>query len=164
MILVYLVLFMHSLSFAVVKSKEEIVFNTPEKIALAKVGKIAEFKGVIERLNFKHTDLKFVDLYQFKTEKVKVSKELCTEYVEKIFGLKDSKLFEIKSLKMVDSNKGEICDVFVSDKIKPKKDAPYQRLVVVGFLNANPHVLVYHLQSFKNEKVEEARQFWNSLR
>ena len=79
-----------------IKSKEDIVFHTPDMFKFSDAGKISEFKGVIDRTYFVSSDLKLIDLYQFNTDVVKVSDELCSEFVERIFALKASKLFKMK--------------------------------------------------------------------
>jgi hypothetical protein len=61
----------------VIRSKEDIIFHTPDMFKFSDVGKISEFKGVIDRVYFTSSDLKMVDLYQFKTEEVKVNQDLC---------------------------------------------------------------------------------------
>jgi hypothetical protein len=147
----------------VIRSKEDIIFHTPDMFKFSDVGKISEFKGVIDRVYFTSSDLKMVDLYQFKTEEVKVSQDLCMLFVEKIFSLKTSRLYSLKSLKIENSNKGNVCEVHIADKNKVKED-PYIRFVTVGFINAKPNVLVYHPRSIEDEKITEVRKFWNSLR
>lgn len=148
-----------------IKSQEDISFVSVDKMKVSAAGKISEFKGVIERTYFGIKDLKVVDLYQFNTDKIKVNEALCAEYIEKIFGLKDSKLFEIKSLKLAESNKGKICEIYVTDKKKQKnKSEEFHRLASIGFVNAKLNVLVYHLSDFNDAKIQEARKFWNSLR
>lgn len=148
-----------------IKSKDDIVFHTPDMFKFSDVGKISEFRGVIDRIYFKSSDLKMVDLYQFKTDAVKVDKELCMNFVEKIFALSSSKLFELKTFKIEDSNKGKICEVYIADKAKPKKDTDaYYRFASIGFVNAKANVLVYHPKGINDEKISEVRKFWSSLR
>jgi hypothetical protein len=148
-----------------IKSKEDIIFHTPDMFMFSDIGKISEFKGVIDRLYFTSSDLKMVDLYQFKTEAVKVDKELCSEFIEKIFALSKSNLFELKSLIIENSNKGNICEAFIADKKKPTKESEaYYRYASIGFVNAKAKVLVYHPKKISDEKINEIRKFWNSLR
>lgn len=147
----------------VIRSKEDIIFHTPDMFKFSDVGKISEFKGVIDRVYFTSSDLKMVDLYLFKTEAVKVSQDLCMTFIEKIFSLKTSRLYALKSLKIETSNKGGICEVHIADRNKVKED-PYIRFVTVGFVNAKAYVLVYHPKSIEDDKITEIRKFWNSLR
>lgn len=149
-----------------IKSKDDIVFHTPDMFKFSDVGKISEFRGVIDRVYFKSHDLKMVDLYQFKTDAVKVDKELCMYFVEKIFALSKSKIFELKTFKIEDSNKGKICEVYIADKVKQKKEVDsYYRFASIGFVNAKANVLVYHPKAgINDEKITEVRKFWSSLR
>lgn len=147
----------------VIRSKEDIIFHTPDMFKFSDVGKISEFKGVIDRVYFTSSDLKMVDLYQFKTEEVKVNQDLCMAFIEKIFSLKTSRLYSLKSLRIEISNKGNICEAHIADKNKVKED-PYIRFVTVGFVNAKANVLVYHPRSIEDDKITEIRKFWNSLR
>ena len=147
----------------VIRSKEDIVFHTPDMFKFSNVGKISEFKGVINRVYFTTSDLKMVDLYQFKTDEVKVTPDLCMLFIEKIFSLKTSRLYSLKSMKIELSNKGNICEAHIADKNKVKED-PYTRIVTIGFINAKANVLVYHPSSIQDEKISEIRKFWNSLR
>ena len=149
----------------IIKSKDDIVFHTPDTFKFSDVGKIPEFRGVIDRVYFTFYDLKMIDLYQFKTEAIKVNNTICMDYVEKIFTIAKSNIYELKTLKIVDSNKGKICEVVLSDKVIPKKkEDSFQRLVTIGFINTKANVLVYHLKGVSDDKITEARQFWNSLR
>lgn len=169
LMLAVIALFMFSFSVVqankeeIIRSKEDIIFHTPDMFKFSDVGKISEFRGVIDRVYFTSSDLKMVDLYQFKTEAVKVNQDLCMSFIEKIFTLKTSRLYSLKSLKIELSNKGNICEAHITDKNKVKED-PYIRFVTVGFINAKAHVLVYHPKSIEDEKITEARKFWNSLR
>jgi hypothetical protein len=147
----------------VIRSKEDIIFHTPDMFKFSDVGKISEFRGVIDRVYFTSSDLKMVDLYQFKTDEVKVNQDLCMAFVEKIFSLKTSRLYSLKSLKIESSNKGNICEAHIADRNKVKED-PYIRFVTVGFINAKANVLVYHPKSIQDDKITEIRKFWNSLR
>jgi hypothetical protein len=148
---------------APVKSKEEIAFHTPESFKFSSVGKIPEFRGIVERVFPKSIDLQMIDLYQFKTDAVKVTQELCMQYVEKIFGLKNSKLYALKTISMEKSNKGAVCEAFISDTNKVKED-PYLRYITIGFVNAKAVALVYHPTSLNDEKTTEIRKFWENLR
>lgn len=161
--LVFLVFSVQANKDEVIRSKEDIIFHTPDMFKFSNVGKITEFRGVIDRVYFTHGDLKMVDLYQFRTDAVKVSEDLCMTFVERIFALKTSRLYELKYVKIENSNKGNVCEVFISDKNKVKED-PYLRYVTVGFINAKAHVLVYHPRSLDDAKITEIRKFWNSLR
>lgn len=147
----------------VIKSKDDIVFHTPDMFKYSDAGKILEFRGVIDRVYFSSHDLKMVDLYQFTTEAVKVNKTMCMNFVERIFGLSNSKLFKLKNFKIGSSNKGAICEVFITDVNKVKED-PYLRYVTIGFVNAKANVLVYHPNSLTDDKISEIRKFWNNLR
>lgn len=146
-----------------IRSKEDIIFHTPDMFKFSDVGKISEFRGVIDRTYFGSSDLKMIDLYHFKTEEVRVDKRLCMEFVEKIFALRASKLFKLGSLKIESSNKGNVCEILIIDRNKVKED-PYIRYVTVGFVNAKANVLVYHPKSISDEKITEIKKFWNSLR
>lgn len=149
----------------IIKSKDDIIFHTPDMFKFSNIGKISEFRGVIDRIYFTSGDLKMIDLYQFKTDALKVDKELCMSFVEKIFALSRSRLYELKTFKIVESNKGNVCEVFIADKVKTKhKDDAYYRFVSIGFINAKAHVLVYHPKDVDDNKITEARKFWNSLR
>ena len=146
-----------------IRSKEDIIFHTPDMFKFSDVGKISEFRGVIDRTYFTASDLKMIDLYLFKTEAVKVEKSLCLEFIEKIFALKSSKLFKLASLKIESSYKGSVCEALIIDRNKVKED-PYIRYITVGFINAKANVLVYHPKSISDEKISEIKKFWNSLR
>lgn len=146
-----------------ISSKEEIQINTPETFKFSSVGKIPEFRGVINRIYPQSSDLQLIDLYQFNTDAVKVTNELCMSYVEKIFGLSKSKLFSLKTMTMEKSNKGQVCEVFISDTNKVKED-PYLRYLTIGFVNAKANVLVYHPSSITDAKISEIRKFWENLR
>lgn len=149
----------------IIKSKDDIVFHTPDMFKFSDVGKISEFRGVIDRVYFTSHDLKMIDLYQFKTEANKVDKDLCMDYVEKIFAVNKSKVFEVKNFKIVESKKGNVCEVLVADKVAPKKkENAYYRFASIGFVNSKANVLVYHPKSINDDKITEIRQFWNSLR
>ena len=146
-----------------IKSKDEIQFHSPENFKFSSVGKIPEFRGVISRVFPQSNDLQMLDLYQFKTDDVKVSEKLCLDFVEKIFGLSKSKLFSMKTLTVEKSNKGNVCEVFITDTNKVKED-PFLRYVTVGFINAKANVLVYHPSSISDAKISEIRKFWEILR
>lgn len=149
----------------VIKSKDDIVFHTPEMIKFSDAGKISEFRGVIDRVYFTSHDLKMVDLYQFNTDSLKVDNSLCMGFVEKIFTLSKSNIFQVKTFKIIDSNKGKVCEVLITNKIKAqKKGESYFRFASIGFVNAKANVLVYHLNGINDDKITEARLFWNSLR
>lgn len=146
-----------------IKSKDDIVFHTPDMFKFSDAGKISEFKGVIDRVYFSSSDLKLVDFYQFTTDKVKVDKNLCADFIQKIFAIKTSKVAKYKYLKLESSNKGQVCEAFLTDKNEVKED-PYLRYVFVGFVNAKANVLVYHPVTISDDKITEMRRFWNSLR
>lgn len=146
-----------------VKSKEEILFRSPETFKFSSVGKIPEFRGVLERISAQTADLQMVDLYQFKSDAVKVSKELCMSYVEKIFGLSQSKLFALKTFSIEKSNKGQVCEVFISD-VNTVKEDPYLRYATIGFVNAKATAVIFHPTSVNDAKVSEIRKFWENLR
>jgi len=146
-----------------IKSKDDIVFHTPDMFKFSDAGKISEFRGVIDRIYFSSHDLKMVDLYQFSTDEVKVSKSMCMNFIERIFGISQSRLFKLKTFKIGTSNKGAICEVFITDVNKVKED-PYLRYATIGFVNAKANVLVYHPTSLTDEKISEIRKFWNNLR
>lgn len=148
-----------------IKSKDDIVFHTPDKIKFSDTGKISEFRGVIDRVYFTSHDLKMIDLYQFNTELLKVDNSLCMEFIEKIFAISKSNVFQVKTFKIIDSNKGKVCEVLVTNKSKPKKkEESYFRFASIGFVNAKANALVYHLKGVNDDKITEARLFWNSLR
>ena len=165
--LLLLSLILTSVSYAneqvIVRSKEDIVFHTPDMFKFSDVGKISEFRGVIDRTYFSSSDLKMIDFYQFNTDDVRVSNSLCLSFIEKIFALKRSKLYKLKYLRIEPSNKGNVCEALVTDKNTVKED-PYLRVVTVGFVNARASVLVYHPRSIEDSKITEIRKFWNSLR
>lgn len=149
----------------IIKSKDDIVFHTPDIIKFSDAGKISEFRGVIDRVYFNSHDLKMIDLYQFNTETLKVSDEFCTKIIEKIFAVSKSRIFQVKSFKIIESNKGKVCEVLITDKEKPKKkEKPYLRFATIGFINAKANTLVYHPIEINDDKITEARQFWNNLR
>ena len=149
----------------VIKSKDDIVFYTPDTIKFSDTGKISEFRGVIDRVYFTSHDLKMIDLYQFKTELLKVDNNLCMEFIEKIFAVSKSNIFEVKTFKIIDSNKGKVCEILVTNKSKPKKkEESYFRFASIGFVNAKANALVYHMKGVDDDKITEARLFWNSLR
>ena len=146
-----------------IKSKDDIVFHTPDMFKFSDAGKISEFKGVIDRVYFSSSDLKLVDFYQFNTDKVKVDKNLCAQFIQKIFAIKTSKVAKYKYLKLEGSNKGQVCEVYLTDKNVVKED-PYLRYSFIGFVNAKAIVLVYHPVIINDDKITEMRRFWNSLR
>lgn len=149
----------------VIKSKDDIAFHTPDMIKFSDAGKISEFRGVIDRTYFTSHDLKKVDLYQFNTDLLKVDNAICMDFIEKIFALSKSSLFQVKTFKIIDSNKGKVCEVLITNINKPKKkDESYFRFASIGFVNAKANVLVYHLNGIDDDKITEARLFWNSLR
>ena len=149
----------------IIKSKDDIVFHTPDMIKFSDAGKISEFRGVIDRVYFTSHDLKMIDLYQFNTDLLKVDNSLCMEFIEKIFAVSKSNVFQIKTFKIIDSNKGKVCEILVTNKTKPKKkEETYFRFASIGFVNAKANALVYHLKGINDDKITEARLFWNSLR
>lgn len=149
----------------IIRSKDEIVFNTPDKIKFSDIGKIPEFRGVIDRIYFTSSELKRIDLYQFNTDQLKVDNELCMKFVEKIFAVSQSTLFHVKTFKIIDSNKGKVCEVLITNKYTTKrKEELYFRFATIGFVNAKANALVYHLKGIDDDKITEARLFWNSLR
>lgn len=149
----------------IIRSKDDIVFHTPDMIKFSDTGKISEFRGVIDRVYFTSHDLKMIDLYQFNTELLKVDNALCMEFIEKIFAVSKSNIFQVKTFKIIDSNKGKVCEVLVTNKTKPKKkEESYFRFASIGFVNAKANALVYHLKGIDDDKITEARLFWNSLR
>ena len=149
----------------IIKSKDDIVFHTPDTLKFSDIGKISEFRGVIDRVNFTAQDLKMIDLYQFNTDLLKVDNSLCLEFIEKIFAVSVSNVFQVKTFKIIDSNKGKVCEVLVTNKTKSKKkEETYFGFVSIGFVNAKANVLVYHLKGINDDKITEARLFWNSLR
>lgn len=149
----------------IIKSKDDIVFHTPDTFQFTDIGKISEFRGIIDRVYFVHHDLKMIDLYQFKTDMLKADKEICMSFAEQIFNLSSSKVYELKSFKVANSNKGKVCEIYIADKVKPKKkEDSFQRFVTVGFINTKANVLVYHPHGMTDDKTSEIRQFWNSLR
>lgn len=148
-----------------IQSKEKINFLKPEDVKFSGVSKISEFTGIIERINPTTLDLKMVDVYQFKSKALKVDKKLCATFVEKMFAISKSKLYGIKSFKVVESNKGDICQYYISDKVKlQKNEEEYHRLVLIGFINAKAHAIVFHPESVNDDKIKEALQAWNDLR
>ena len=147
------------------QSKEKINFYQAADLKIATMGKIPEFTGIIERINPTAPDLKMVDVYQFKSKALKVDKKLCATFVEKMFAISKSKLYGIKSFKVVESNKGDICQYYISDKVKlQKKEEEYHRLVLIGFINTKAHAIVFHPDAVNDIKTSEALQFWNDLR
>lgn len=149
----------------IIKSKDDIVLRTPDMFKFSDAGKISEFRGVVDRINFTHSDLKMADLYQFNTEAVKVDKALCMDFIEKIFALSKSNFIQLKIFKIVDSNKGKVCEALITEKVKPKsKNEVYYRFVSIGFINAKANVLIYHPNDINDDKISEIRKFWSSLR
>lgn len=134
-------------------------------IKFSDTGKISEFRGIIDRLYYTSHDLKMIDLYQFNTDLLKVDNELCMDFIEKIFAISKSNIFQVKTFKIIDSNKGKVCEVLVTNKFKTKKkEESYFRFISIGFVNAKANALVYHLRGIDDDKITEARLFWNSLR
>ncbi|MGZ3690914.1 MAG: hypothetical protein ACXVAX_05405 [Pseudobdellovibrio sp.] len=147
-----------------IKSIDDIIFHTPDMFKFADAGKISEFKGVIDRVYFTASDMKLVDLYQFGTDKVKVDKQLCFNFIEKIFSIHNSKIFKFNYMRIENSNKGSVCEAYLADKNVVKED-PYLRLITVGFVNAKATVLVFHpVSTVTDDKITEMRKFWNNLR
>lgn len=148
-----------------IQSKEKINFLKPNDVKFSAVSKIPEFTGIIERINATSRDLKMVDVYQFKSKALKVDKKICTTLAEKMFALSKSKLYGIKSFKIVESNKGDICQYYLSDKVElQKNEEGYHRLVLIGFINTKAHAIVFHPDSVNDEKIKETLQAWNNLR
>ncbi len=166
--IIVITLLLASISYAdkieYIKSKDDIIFHTPDMFKFSDAGKISEFKGVIDRVYFTASDLKLVDLYQFNTDKVKITKQLCFNFIQKIFSIRNSKVSKFKYMRIEESNKGPICEAYLTDKNEVKED-PYIRLITAGFVNAKANVLVYHpVSKVTDDKITETRRFWNNLR
>jgi len=153
-----------------IQSKEEYYFHPKKDVQLLSWGQIPQYVGQLERVNPTLIEMKRADVFYFESEKSKVSQEYCKTVVQQIWGLETSQLYEIKAVKEVMTAKGTACLVQVGDKksIQEVKKAQnldlFQRLALVGFLNAQSTVLVFKLQQINQSHEQEALRVWDNLR
>ncbi len=165
----FILLILYSLSTLasteVVTSKEEIIFYTPDKFKFSDVGKIKEFVGIIERRQSNQAEMRMIDLYQFKTDIIKVDEKYCKNIIDKVFAIKKSKLYELVSFKILDTNKGKVCETLISGKKGAKiSGEEFHRLMYIGFINTKSNAIVFRPSKITYGLLEESLKFWNSLK
>lgn len=151
-------------------SKEDSTFYNKSEYEIINAFMGPEFIGILERNNAVNTDMAQVNAYYFNSDLIKVSNTLCKDISEKIWGLSQSKIYRLKSMKTIPSAKGNICVAVLTDseasyKYKKNHSMPYYfSLAIIGFLNAKATAIVFTPTDITAEKTQEALQVWNNLR
>lgn len=153
-----------------IQSTEEFTFYTTKDFKLLSFGKISNFVGLIDRNQFTNSDMKTADLYKFNLDEIKMTDSLCKKIVDKVVGLTDSKLYELRTIEMATSNKGTFCQADVRQRpetVDPQSqlfNGPFHHYLIVGFINAEAVALVYHPKEVTESRKAEALQIWEKLR